>query len=238
LFEKGTLTPGVGGTAGSGGNATGGSGGSGTATGGTGATGVCATHTTATETAPQIDDFEDRDGEISSAAGRAGTWRVWNDATSWQQPSAGLPSFVSIARDGSLYAMRTFGGRFTGWGAAVGFNLTECHDASVYSGIRFWLVGNVTVTVSVYTPPTLPVAEGGECQANCSGHFAFRATPSFTEWTEYTVDWKDLQRPAGVTAAFDPARILGLEFSVTAADLTNLPLNGTFDVWIDDVEFY
>lgn len=243
-----TSIGGTGGTigkGGAGGTSTGGTSTGGTSTGGTGTAGssngggtsVCSK---ATGALPMIDDFEDRDANILPNEGRSGAWTVWNDGTSWQQPTNALPSFIPMGgRSGSLYAMHTWGGIFTVWGAAVGFDLDQCTDASVYSGVKFWLFGNVPVTFAVVTPGTLPVASGGTCTGTCWGHFARKVTPSPNKWTQFIVKWNDLAQPNWATPApFDVTHLMGMQFGLDAADLANLPPNATFDAWIDDVQFY
>jgi hypothetical protein len=109
---------------------------------------------------------------------------------------------------------------------------------SVYSGIKFWAMGNVPVTFAVYSPGTIPVSAGGECTGMCYGHFAKRVTPSPSKWTQFSVKWSDLAQPNWATpATFEPARVMGLQFGLDSADLANVS-SGQFDTWVDDVQFF
>src|SRR5262245_1554720 len=91
LFDRDSpgvrTSDGAGGATGGSSNTTGG-----TSTGGTTSSGCMRL----TGTMQEIDTFEDRDGEIAALEGRRGTWGIWNDGTSWQQPSTALPSFIPV----------------------------------------------------------------------------------------------------------------------------------------------
>lgn len=138
----------------------------------------------------------------------------------------------------------------------------SCIDASAYTGITFWVRGQNTGsdpvgsyqmrfdtfdTKNAYpaTPRTCtidstgatPTAvctgdKAGGCTAAACKPYTYAGTVTDT-WTQVTVLWSDLTAPVGgVTAAFNPAKLTGIDIGLDAS-----LSGGTIQFYIDDVEF-
>ncbi len=115
------------------------------------------------------------------------------------------------------------------WGAGVGV-YTPCIEASTALGINFLIQSDVTVRVSVNMPANLPIFDGGECQGDYSvvraelrGH---AAPPQFTHVSMF---WNSFV--GGRPAAFDPSRIVGINFQA-------LYPGEDFVFSVDELEFF
>jgi hypothetical protein len=111
------------------------------------------------------------------------------------------------------------------------------YDAHTFTGIVFWAKGAPSIHVMVLEPATVPASlqgQGGTCTP--MGSFgcgdSHRANVALTaSWEQYAVPFMNLSQAGwGVTAAFDPAQILSIQFAVDPV--------ASFDFWIDDVGFY
>ena len=202
-----------------------------------------------------IDDMEDGDGIICPSGGRHGDWYTVDDGTSTHISPRGAftQTLIPGGRGTSLSAARMTGYGFTGTGVAMGLHLNgegpaaQPYDASAYQGVKLWMKSNVEVSINFTLPETLAVGEpGGTCvdgptEGDCDNHLKYLVlAPNPDDWVEYDIPFSTLgqlplhgdadgNRIYG-TAKWDPARLVGIEFKVVA--------NQTFDVWVDDVQFY
>jgi hypothetical protein len=205
-----------------------------------------------------IDDMEDGDGQICdsiNSAGRHGSWFTIGDGTGTQlEPAPGSafkPALIPGGRGASRYAARVTGSGFTAGGAAMGLNLnvnglsTLPYNASTTGGITVWMKSNVPVAVAFPIPATIPIGQGGGAcsdvagENNCGNHFQWLiSAPTPGEWAQYQVPYAALGQPLkndaqGNTvfgsATWDPANLVGIQF---------LPSAASFDVWVDDIQFY
>jgi hypothetical protein len=187
-----------------------------------------------------IDDMEDGDPAICDSAGRHGRWYSAGDGTSTDvMPREGtdfFPTAIPGGRGTSHYAARLTGSGFTLWGAGMGLRLNEpeAYDASQRSGVRFWMKNNVPVTVGLPTVEAALPSQGGQCadgpgQHNCSNWFSFKITAPSSDWVEYEVPFTAFSQPGG-SSPWNPSHLLNVGFSA--------PPYTTFDVWVDDVQFY
>jgi hypothetical protein len=231
---------------GTGGYADPGTGGTVSATGGT-SSGACTTTVGAGASNGKIDDLEDNDHVIAPIDGRTGYWYTFNDKTGTQTPApesvSGSP-FLPMAggANGSSYAAATSGSGFKTWGAGMGFTLNTqgtascAFDASAYTGIRFWARGNgAAVRMKVTTPATTPTTEGGTCVEGgpgleCSNAHGKDFTPGAWQLIEVPFATLTQQEYWGQPAAFDKSKLLQVQFQI-AQEIT-------FDIAVDDLEFY
>jgi hypothetical protein len=205
-----------------------------------------------------IDDLEDGDGQICdslNSAGRHGSWFTIGGGTGTQlKPASGstfTPTLIPGGRGASSYAARVTGSGFIAGGAVMGLNLnvqglaTQPYNANQTGGITFWMKSNVPVAVAFPIPATIPIGQGGGAcsdgadENNCRNHFQWLITaPTPGEWVQYQVPYAALAQPIkgdahGNTvfgsATWDPANLVGIQFLPTAA---------SFDVWVDDIQFY
>ena len=133
-----------------------------------------------------------------------------------------------------------------------------CVDATSYQGITFWVrgstpLGQTTITLAMEdtSPPAEDnPAEGGTCIAasddDCVGP---QATVTVTDtWTQVTLAWSDFTAGVGSSGASVPAsgdNITGIGFGVNLEWIedpnnagTWIPIEGAYELVIDDVAFY
>jgi Carbohydrate binding domain (family 11) len=195
--------------------------------------GACAPVSIGAGKEPLLDDFEDGDTRIPLLDKRAGSWIVYNDGTAKQEPRQGsiFPATrLPQPRGTSRFGLRSTGGKFTKWGAAVAIELTphRCYDASAYAGFAFWARGRGTVRVNLRMAQVVGEEYGGTCVSNCyDSHGVVRTLTR--EWKRYEVRWEDvLQQGFGTQVAFDPHWLYSLEFALPQGQ-------PPFDFWLDDV---
>ncbi len=189
-----------------------------------------------------IDDMEDGNSAICDSGGRQGFWFSIGDGTSTDlTPREGgdfLQTSIPGGRPSSQSAARLTGSGFTDWGSLMGFDLTlgQPYDASWASGIRFWMKNNVPARVSFDTAETVPGTDspGGQCvdragEYNCYNDFSFAITAPSSDWVQYDVPYSAFGQADG-TALWDPSHLLDIKFGPAP--------NTTFDIWVDDVQFY
>jgi hypothetical protein len=192
---------------------------------------------------PLIDDLEDDDGSILHNSGRRGYWLVFNDGTvgGVQTPSSAVAFSPTGPGHDSLFAARSTGHGFSGWGAAIAIdfmngNPVTLYDASKYKGVTFWaklVTGTLTsIRVVLTDADTLPVSFGGRCTGTaCNDHFGVKI-PLTRDWEQHTLLFSDMKQGGwGMPQlpALVPSELQALQFSVDP--------NETFDLWIDDVAF-
>ena len=233
----GTVVGGRGGTVPLGGTVVGGRGGT-FATGGAGGTGGIVTCLAVQANEELIDNMNDGDRFIPQVNGRAGAWKDSNDgtpgATMFPDP-AGPFTMTNTGDVCRKYAAYTYGGPFVDTGATVGFGIGGPYDASKYDGISFWAKidsGSYGLRVAFPDKDTSP--DGGLCQGSVAGnqcydHYGYRITNLTTAWTKYTVYFNSLTNDGWGRSGggFDRSTIFEVQFQI--------PKNGTFGVWIDDV---
>lgn len=233
-------TAGTSSSGGSGGSS--GSGGSGGSSGGSGGS-------TSGPSVDMIDDMEDGDGSILASSGRVGAWYTANDASGTQTPAEGgdfTMSAIDPPRNGSSFAANSSGSDFTGWGALLGFDLSNDgsaekapYNAAGYRGISFWARAGEgsTKQLRVKLPDSNTSPEGGVCddtidegETACFDDFGASVTLS-RDWQQYNLEFDALaQEGYGLQAdSVQTDAIYSIQFQVGAGD--------AFDIWIDDVGF-
>jgi chitinase len=206
-----------------------------------------------------IDDFEAQENGamchlIHDGDGRDGNW-------SWGKDTASPSGAVNVAfeapgngsKAGSNKSLHVTGTGLNGYGGYVAVPLAACYDASAYKGISFWLKGNVGaapyVKVSLATPKTVPMAEGGDDSCNtglqCYNHFTTQYFRVSEVWTRYAFTWAQLAQGwdntgGAIPRDYQPQKeITGLSFAPVWPDEDpKAPIQGkSFDFSIDDVSF-
>ena len=199
-----------------------------------------------------IDDFDDGDSGLPDPpqAGRMGGWYVVSDLTPGavqvppNDPSRPpIPDMPGVGGVG--FALHTQGTGFTTWGAGFGVTLLNgstnmaCpYDASVYTGVRVSLQGNIVGTDPLLqfhfvTTDVADMEHGGTCDAKTE-----KCYDNFTAYIDVPSTWKSIDIPFtalkqagwGASKKLYPSHVVNLEF-ISAAD-------ADFDFWIDQVEFY
>src|SRR6185369_610470 len=96
------------------------------------------------------------------------------------------------------------------------------YDVSPFSGIRLWVKGNVAVRICVPTTETT-----SSSQQDCHGV----DVQLEDEWTEIKLPFDSIEQEGwGDAVSFDERSVLGVT--------VRLPVGESFEVAIDDVEFY
>jgi hypothetical protein len=179
-----------------------------------------------------IDDFEDGDKQLVTAAGRDGSWILGWDMS-------GTPTAENSER---CAARGTRAGHFTGldfesWGTnwtavfrASADGRAVGYDATRYRAISFWGALGVNAEPSFEMPiglTTVDVAWNGECDV-CMDYYRTEVTLS-RAWQRFVVPF-DVLAQAGTG---DPLTDLNPE------ELVGFIIwpEHQFDVWIDDVRF-
>ncbi len=181
-----------------------------------------------------IEDFEDGDTRIIEHQGRNGLWYDIGDGTGTQTRGV-----VTGGPSGSNYAIHYYGSGFTDWGSGVGFNFIDPsggpmqpYDASQMQGIKFWARiepgSNSAIRIALPNSQTHP--DGGQC-STCWDHFGIDLTLT-TTWQQYTVPFSSLTQQGWGSQyeTFDITTLYNMEFRHNQ--------NVTYDVWIDNIEFF
>lgn len=263
--DKDTNTGTAGTGAASGGSSTAGTGtqtGGGTATAGasTGGTGngggkACVKVTTSS---PGIADFEDYDG-----AADLGTWSfplggkaasgIFGGSFGYGDHAGNKPeTFSMLEGHDSTYALSIADTESTEYGGGMGLWLSDCLDASAFTGVSFWVKGSAPTgmaKISLLTPETtssMVDAKKGSCAGDEKECLSpSKEVPVTDTWTEVTVAWADLAPGSnlGEPVFADGKRLSQLQFEValvwTPDDMAVYhPTPAPYELVIDDVSFY
>jgi len=184
-----------------------------------------------------IDDFEDDDSQLSKVGGRDGYWFGSKDPNGstlepsplkWSEPGA-PGSQKSVHITGKTSSANG------AWGSQLGANFlaSGLYDASKYAGISFKAkigAGSTSkVRFKVGDVKTHP--DGGVCKS-CWNHFGKDMTLT-TEWQEFKVSFAEMKQEPGWgdrAPAINPAQLVSINWSIGPGM--------SFDIWIDDVQFF
>jgi hypothetical protein len=194
-----------------------------------------------------IDDLEDGDDATPFFLNGRGAWFVANDGSGQQFPlPCTLPSELPVARNGSRFAMRTYGQGFSsapgaysllGISVKSGEGCGQPLDATGYTGIEFWARGSGTLRFFMGTVETNPPTDFGTCASGCYDAHG-ELFPLSGEWEFIHIPFTALHQEGwGAPAAFDPAHILTLQWSAKMGPFAVVPAS-CFDFLIDDVALY
>jgi hypothetical protein len=184
-----------------------------------------------------IDDFEDGDNQVSKIADRSGYWFTSHDPDgSTIDPT---PFKISDGgANGSKKALHVLGqtsSQSGAWGSLWGANFVGqgVYDASKYDGISFKakVGGGATTKVRFKVADVNTHPDGGVCKT-CWNHFG-KDMQFSTEWQEFKVTFAEMKQEAGWGDRYPmitPAKLIALNWSIEPGR--------TFDVWIDDVQFF
>ena len=178
-----------------------------------------------------IDDFEQ---------GLAPGWYELHDTSG----AVAGPSFLSVSggapssKGGLTFTGRGFNVGPDNYGAIVG-QLAQCTDVSGQHGLSFWAKSSkLTLRLSVGTPRSLPVDQGGECPADqaCADYPSalFHIT---TTWSKYSATWAQLkQLDGGYPDDFEKRFVSNwVEFWVYSSPEVAV---GDFELDLDDVTYF
>lgn len=179
--------------------------------------------------APLIDDFSDKNLELSELESRNGSWFVYTDETD---------GCVEASLDTKEGALSVEGDGFSKWGAGFGFLFSfeagrACmYDASAYAGVRFRMRGNAQVRVVLPTKESTFATQGGQCPDSEGCYDRHGVSFGLSEkWQTYEVPFCAVTQEGWGTSSdgFDPDEVTGVNFHVRSTK--------PFQVWIDDIEF-
>lgn len=198
---------------------------------------VCAGGVTRPADDGDLDDFEDRNNQLTPLSGRDGYW--WtkkDDKGSTAEPKVLAPS--PGGADGSSRAIHVWGRTATGdgaWGAGVGVNFSTHgpYDAERYAGISFKAkVGpDSTRNFRFKIGDINTHADGALCTV-CWNHFG-KDLELTTEWQEYKILFSSVKQEEGWgrprPPALLPGKLISIDWSIGTGQL--------YDLWVDDVTF-
>jgi hypothetical protein len=229
----------------------------GTSTGGTGNSGGKAC-IKVTSSSPGIADFEDYDG-----AADLGTWSfplggkaasgIFGGSFGYGDRASNMPeTFSMVEGHDSMYALSIADTESKEYGGGMGLWLSDCLDASAFTGVSFWVKGNAPTgkaKISLLTPETtssMVDAKKGSCAGDEKECLSPNTEVTVTDtWTEVTVAWADLAPGSnlGEPVIADGKRLSQLQFEValvwTPDDMDVYhPTPAPYELVIDDVSFY
>ncbi len=186
----------------------------------------------------KLDDFEDGDGQIVVADGRAGYWYTYADeAGSTIAPKNDALRPTDGGANGTARAFR-FAGRLAAEGtvfAGTGFSFLDpkaAYDASCCTGIRFQAKAHGCrglVRLQVGDVNTVP--EGTRCE-RCYDHFGktYRLTE---EWASYELRFAEMSQEGWgeQQEQIDTSQLFELSFAVKDFDCE-------YEVWLDEIELF
>ncbi len=185
-----------------------------------------------------LDDFEDKDTQLTRIAGRDGYW--WtkkDDVGSTIDPKPFRPEDGGVAPSRkALHGSGVTVGTDGAWGAGFGANFStkNPYDGSRYAGIAFKAkVGpNSTTHVRFKIGDINTHKDAKVCSASCWNHFGEDLTLT-TEWKEYKVLFADATQEAGWgdprPPTVTPGKLYSLDWSIGPGQ--------TYDLWVDDIYF-
>jgi hypothetical protein len=191
-----------------------------------------------------IDDMEDGDDDLCPNRGLAGDW--WNSKglsgtlTPIDTEAMMMQAYPlgANAREGSAYGMYLSGTGFSAttedW-ALLGFNFVNdaTYDVTGHQGIAFFAKsgsGTLTLRLSIATPVTIAVEQGGTCTSLCFDHYHYEMVIG-TSWQELRVPFSSMVQEGWGPAPRDFAHAMWVTF-------TPAVLPSSFEFFIDDVSFY
>jgi hypothetical protein len=186
---------------------------------------------------PIIDDLEDGDLNGVKVDGRNWSWSQFDDESNGTQ-------FLTINQESDApgegnHVLYLKGGGWEKTGAGVSANLVYktspqsygYYDASIYSGIQFWVKANGLTQLKVFvgTPETTSSEDGGICKSSSPGHFTRSVTVTDT-WVQVTIPFEEfLLTRHKHSLGLPSSRLKGIHFSFeTKID---------YEVWLDDLAF-
>ena len=265
-------TPGTGGSSAGTGGAAAGTGGStagtGGATAGSGGTGggsptgtVCAAPIVLAATTPAIADFDDYDGSAdlsvwSFALGGNSATGVFAGTFVYGDEPTGFPeTFAMVAGSDSTYALSISDTLAEEYGGGLGLWISECLDATAFSGISFWVRGNgptATAKLSLLMEETTSATATtpDDSIGTCMGTDMTCVHPSFTfpvtdTWTQIEVPWSSVMpgNAAGTTVVADGSNIWQIQFDIGLVWTTDTagvshPTPAPYEFVVDNLTFY
>ena len=199
---------------------------------------ICAPGATRPADDGDLDDFEDRNNQLTPLSGRDGYW--WtkkDDKGSTAEPRVLGPS--PGGADGSARAMHVWGRTAAGdgaWGAGIGVNFSTHgpYDAERYAGISFKArVGTDDSTRHVrFKIGDVDTHQDGGICTECWNHFG-KDLDLTTEWKEYKVLFASAKQEDGWgkprPPAVLPGKLISIDWSIGTGQI--------YDLWLDDIMF-
>lgn len=170
---------------------------------------------------PSIDTMEDGDAFISPFEGRQGIWYTYNDGTIGAAQLPAMPLFTmqkgALDPTGGFFVANTAGKGFTSWGAGMGFTFNNgCpYDATVYSGLKFFVkseYGAPALQILLGTAATTPTGNGGFCTGTCYDDFEMTIQASPT-WSLVVIPFEAFNQEGwGTPAVLESSMLINVNF--------------------------
>lgn len=229
----------------------------GSSTGGTGS-GAGKACVKVTTSSPSIATFDEYDGAADLATwsfqlGGTSASGIFGGSFGYGDRASGMPeTFSMVEGHDSTYALSIADTESKEYGGGMGLWLSDCLDASAFSGVSFWVKGSAPTgqaKVSLLTPETTSTmvdAKKGTCAGTEKECLAPNTKVPVTDtWTEVKVAWADLAPGSnlGEPVIADGKRLSQLQFELelvwTPDDMDVYhPTPAPYELVIDDVAFY
>ncbi len=185
-----------------------------------------------------IDDFDDHDFLTRSFEGRRGQWFSFGDGT----PGGSVEFEMRTVdfEDGMTGALHVTSKDFAEWGSGVGAALrwsereAFCfYDASVYTGIEFWIRGDGPSPLLTLTSlDVIPREDGGRCTPTTSCYDAHSVEVEVSEtWTHHVLPFSAFRQEGwGVAVgALNPSELHAVQIRMGPSQ--------SYDFMIDGLRF-
>lgn len=232
-----------------------------TGSGGSSSTGTarCAASIALGTSSPGIANFDDYDGATAlgewsfplggdtSVGVFAGPFGYGDDHT---EGDTQLPeAFEMVDGNGSTYALSISDTESTEYGGGMGLWLSECVNATTFSGISMWIRGNGPTgdaKLSLLMEETTPEADDGTCVGTTDTCIHPSYTfPVTTDWTQVQVAWGDFMAgdAAGTAVTPDGSNIWQIQFDIGLVWEPDdsgeyVPVPAGYELTVDDMTFY
>jgi len=244
--------------------AAGDAGNTGTGTGGNSTPGntVCANPIVLASASPGIADFDayEEGADISSwsfALGGDSSTGIYSGPFVYgDEPDGNPETYGMVAGHDSTYALGIADTLAEEYGGGMGLWMSDCLDATAFSGISFWVRGSapndassavMTLMMEETTSSTPATADSnvGTCPGDDETCVAPTASFEVSDtWTEIRLAWSDFTggRAVNTTVSVDGRNIWQIQFDIgvewVPGDPEYVPVPAPYELVVDDLTFY
>jgi hypothetical protein len=245
--------------------AAGDAGNTGTGTGGSSTPGntVCANPIVLASASPGIADFDayEEGADISSwsfALGGDSSTGIYSGPFVYgDEPDGNPETYGMVAGHDSTYALGIADTLAEEYGGGMGLWMSDCLDATAFSGISFWVrgsapTGKVKISLMMEETTSVTPATGDSNVGTCPGTDETCIHPSFEfdvsadgSWARVELAWNRFQggNAAGTSVPADGHNIWQIQFDIgvtweDGGDGAYVPVPAAYELVVDDLTFY
>jgi hypothetical protein len=226
---------------------------------------ACAKTKTLSAAKPSIGNFDSYDGaaDLSSwsfpMGGESSTGIFWGTFGYGDRANGGPGTFDMTTGHSAPYALRVADTMAQNWGGGMGLWISDCLNATVFTGISFWVRGNApkgTATLAAFMSETTPTVASvtGHKTGTCPGNDTTCINPKFEfgvtdSWVFIQAPWTAFAKgdaaTGSATVAADGHNLWQIQFDiglnfVPGATSTDpwVPVPAPYELVVDDLAFY